>query len=264
MPRLNRWRDLAALLRALVAREIAGRYRGSWLGLGWAVLGPLLMLVLYTTVFTQVMQVRWPVADGAGHGHFALMVYAGMVIHGFVAEVLCNAPTAISRQANYVKRVVFPMPLLPLVTVGAACSTLLIGLGLLTLMKATNGDGLHSALVLMPLCVAPAFLFCIAAAWTLAAVGTFFRDLPHVMGFVATALLFASPVFYPPEAVPDILRAVMRVNPLAWSITPLRSVIQGQWPDMAPLLWQSLLMALACAAALWLYRRVQGSFADVL
>jgi lipopolysaccharide transport system permease protein len=219
---------------------------------------------LYTTVFTQVMQVRWPTSGGAGRGHFALMVYAGMVIHGFIAEILCNAPTAVIRQANYVKRVVFPMPLLPLVTTGTACCTLLIGLVLLATMTALAGGPANSALLLLPLCVLPALLFGVAAAWALAAIGTFLRDLPHVMGFVATALLFASPVFYPPEAVPDMLRAVMRWNPLAWSIVPLRAVIQGEWPELAPLLWRTLGLCFAAGAALWLYRRVQRSFADVL
>jgi len=254
------------LLYNLTLRAVQARYRGSWLGLGWSLLGPMLMLVLYTVVFTEVMRAKWPgLSDEQGKLGFAVMVYSGMVLHALIAEVLASSPMLIVGQSNYVKKVIFPLDLLPVVAVGAATVNLLIGVGLLLLLNGTIGTGLHAAALALPVILLPLLLFALGLAWLLAALGTFFRDLVQLTSFAATALLFVSPVLYPKSMVPHLMQPLLGVNPLTWPIENLRAaLVNGVWPDWTSVLLHVLVFAVFARIALALYRRVQGSFADVL
>lgn len=253
------------LLWALTRRDVESRYRGSWLGLGWSVVAPLTMLAIYTLVFTRIMHARWQGPAGDDALSYPLMAYSGMVVHTFIAEIMSSAPVSIIRQGNYVKRVVFPLTLLPVVAVGSASVGLIVGLALLIVMNTCAGSGLHATVLALPLAIAPTLLLGLGLAWLLAAVGTFVRDIPHVTGFVVTALFFASPILYPAEAVPDPLRQVLQFNPLAWGIGLVRGVItRGELPDALTWFSQLAVCLLFAMAALYIYRRVQGSFADVL
>ncbi|WP_051279108.1 ABC transporter permease [Chitinilyticum aquatile] len=256
----------ASLLVALTQREVQGRYKGSWLGLGWSLLGPMLMLLLYTLVFTEVMRARWPgISEQGGRTGFALMVYCGMLVHGWMAEILVLSPQALIRQSNYVKKVVFPLPLLPVVGVLAAGVNALIGLSLLLVLNAILGSGLHWSAIALPLVWLPLLLLGLGLAWLLTALGTYLRDIAQLTGFAATALLFASPVLYPASAVPAFLRPWMHLNPLTWLIESTRAVLLlGQWPDLGQWLLMLSLSTLLAFFGFWFFRRVQKGFADVL
>lgn len=252
------------LYRRLLAREILGRYRGSLLGLAWSLVTPLAMLAVYTFVFGFVFRGRW--ADGPPQAplDFALTLFAGLIVFNLFAEVLGRAPGLIASQPNFVKKVVFPLELLPLVAVGAALFHALASLAVLVAALAWRGE-LTLWLLALPLVWAPFLLLLAGLAWFFAALGVFLRDLGQMMGMAITALLFLSPVFYPVSALPAWLQPWTYLNPLSVPIEATRAVlIFGRAPD-----WVALVLycgsALACAGLGWLwFAKTRRGFADVL
>ena len=256
--------DHGSLLWQFARREISGRYRGSLLGFGWAVVNPLLLLAIYTFVFSVVFGMRWDgtVGDRAG---FALQVYAGMVVHGFFAECVTRAPTLVVDHRNLVKRVVFPLQLLPWSALVVAAFHFAVGVALVAVASAVRGGGLTAAALALPLVVAPLALFTLGFTYAFAALGVYLRDLAQVVGFFALSLLFLSPVFYPASAVPEAWRWIVAVNPLAHFIEMVRGcLVHGTWPAAGALaaLWAG---SLAVAwAGFYGFQRTRRGFADVL
>lgn len=250
------------LLLQLLRRDIAGRYRGSALGMLWPLLTPLLMLGVYSFVFSVVFPARWPGLSGEA---FAITLYGGLLVHGLAAEVLLRAPTAITSQVNYVKKVVFPLHLLPLVPVGSALFHGLLGLGILVAALLITQGSLPPTALLLPLVWLPFVVALCGAAWLLAALGVFLRDISQLMGLAVTLLMFLSPIFYPAEALPEAWRGLFSLNPLTVIITQTRQIlIQGQLPDFAALGIYALL-ALGFAALGWaFFHKTRKGFADVL
>ncbi len=254
----------ASLVWQFSRREIAGRYRGSFLGFGWAVLNPLLLLAIYTFVFSIVFQIRWdgPVTDRTG---FALVVYAGMIIHGFFAECITRAPTLIVDHRNLVKKVVFPLEVLPWTVLLVAAFHFLIGVVILTVASFVKTGAVPVTMLALPCIVIPLALLALGCVYACAALGVYLRDLSQVVGFVALTLLFLSPVFYPASAVPESWRFVIAFNPIASFIEMTRgAVLFDVWPPAQRLL---LMWALGLAVA-WLgfygFQRSRRGFADVL
>lgn len=254
----------ASLLWQFARREIAGRYRGSLLGFGWAVLNPLLLLAIYTFVFSVVFRIRWdgPATDRIG---FALVVYAGMIVHGFFAECMTRAPQLVVDNRNLVKKVVFPLEILPWSTLVVAGFHLLIGLALIALAVLVRNGGLPASAWALPAIVAPLALLALGVVYACAALGVYLRDLAQVVGFVALTLLFLSPVFYPPSAVPEEWRFVIAWNPIATFIEMTRgALLYGTWPGVGALavVWG---LGLACAwLGFYAFQRTRKGFADVL
>ncbi len=254
----------ASLLWQFSRRELAGRYRGSLLGFGWAIVNPLLLLAIYTFVFSVVFALRWdgPIQDRAG---FALVIYAGMIVHTFFAECLTRAPTLIVEQRNLVKRVVFPLHMLPWSVVLVAAFHYLVGVLLVILAVLLRTGTLPLTAVALPALWIPQALLALGIVYGFAALGVYLRDLAQLAGFIALTLLFMSPVFYPVSAVPSEWRFLIDLNPLAALIEGTRgALLYGRWPPPATLagLW-----ALAIAVA-WLgfygFQRSRRGFADVL
>jgi len=254
----------ASLLWQFARRDLSGRYRGSLLGFGWAVVNPLLLLAIYTFVFSVVFQIRWDVPVESRFG-LALVIYAGMVVHGFAAEVMTRAPALVVDNRNLVKRVVFPLHLLPWSVLLVAAFHYFVGLALIALAVLATTGSLPATAVALPLLWVPQALLALGIAYAFAALGVYLRDLSQVAGFLALALLFASPVFYPASAVPAQWQLVIALNPVAILIEATRgALLYRTWPDAATLAW---LWALGAAAA-WLgfywFQRTRRGFADVL
>jgi len=254
----------ASLLWQFARREVAGRYRGSLIGFGWAVLNPLLLLAIYTFVFSVVFRIRWdgPVTDRMG---FALVVYAGMIVHGFFAECMTRAPQLVVDNRNLVKRVVFPLEILPWSTLAVAGFHLVVGLALIALALLVKDGALPLSAFALPLIVVPLALLSLGVVYACAALGVYLRDLSQVVGFFALTLLFLSPVFYPPSAVPAEWRFVIALNPIATFIEMTRgALLYGTWPAPGPLSF----MWVGSLAAAWLgfyaFQRTRRGFADVL
>lgn len=254
----------ASLLWQFSRREVSGRYRGSLIGFGWAVLNPLLLLAVYTFVFSVVFRIRWegPVEDRSG---FALVVYAGMLVHGFFAECMTRAPALVVDHRNLVKRVVFPLEILPWSTLAVAAFHFAVGVVLIVVALLATAGAVPASALALPLVFLPLALLALGVTYAFAALGVYLRDLSQVVGFLALLLLFASPVFYPLSAVPEGWRFVVAVNPIAVFIELTRSVLLfGRWPTAASL---SAVWALGLAVA-WIgfygFQRTRRGFADVL
>ena len=253
-----------ALVWNLTRREIAGRYRGSMLGVFWSFLNPLLMLSVYTFVFTEVFRVRWD-SGSSGKLEFAIVLFAGMLVFSMFAECVSRAPGLIVGNPNYVKKVIFPLQIFTWVSV---CTALFhFGVGLLVLAAALlYAEGvLQPTALLLPFVMVPFVLFCAGLTWFLSALGVYVRDIGQIIGIVISALMFLSPLFFPISAVPEKYRALLMINPLTFPIEQVRSVlVWGRPPD-----WTSLAAyAAACLAVaiggLWWFNRTRRGFADVL
>ncbi|KAF0811427.1 Teichoic acid translocation permease protein TagG [Andreprevotia sp. IGB-42] len=253
-----------ALIGKFVTREMHSRYRGSLLGLMWSFVTPLLMLAVYTFVFSVVFKARWGVAQ-SGDGHFALMLFAGITVFSLFAEVVSRAPMLIVQQANYVKKVVFPLEVLPVSALGVAAVHTLITLLMLVVAAAWVQRGLPASALAVPLIFAPLLLLLLGLAWILAALGTYLRDIGQLIGLVVTAMQFLSPVFYPVSALPQSFQPMLRANPVTLPIESLRlALFAGQWPDWSALAVYSLIAVAVALGGAWLFMRLRTGFADVL
>ena len=259
------WRN-RRLLRDLTWREISGRYRGSWLGLAWSILTPLLMLAVYTFVFSVVFEARWSAAVvPGGKFDFALFVFVGVVLHGVLAEAITRSPGTVLGNANYVKKVIFPLELLPVTVVGAALFHALLAFAILLAAVLLLGGGLHWTLLWLPVLVLPLLLMALGLAWGLAALGVFLRDTAQVTGVLAMVLMFLAPVFYPVTALPGHLRGWLYLNPLTFVIEQARAVVfAGQAPDLPMLALFSGVALVVAQLGYGFFQKSRNGFADVL
>ena len=252
------------LIRQLIWRDVSQRYRGSLMGVLWSFITPLLLLFIYTFVFSLVLKVKWGQGDESV-GEFALTLFAGLNAFNLFAEIVSRSPGLILAVPNYVKRVPFPLEVLPFAAVCSACIHSFIAGGVLVLGCGLLLGYVSPTLYLLPLAYAPLVLLCLSAAWLLSSLGVYVRDIGQVVGLVVQGLFFMSPVFYSVEAVPMPLRLIMYVNPLTTIISGFRRVIL--WRDYLPWLpwagWLALSLALAWLSYIWFIKTKKG-FADVL
>lgn len=255
-------------------RDLAGRYRGSLLGMLWPLAQPVAQIAVFTLIFHGFMQVRWPVGSAAdastgtqalgGAWGYALNVFAGLAVFNFFAEVLGRAPVAVLAQPNLVTKVRFPLLLLPAVTVGAALvhvgvgSALLLGAALLT-------GTLTLQVAWLPLWLAPVLLYGASLALLLASLGVYVRDIGQMMAALTSLLMFLTPIFYPLAAVPPSLRGLFGLNPVAWAADSLRGLLlEGRALELWPWAVHLGVSAALALAAAWVFRRLERGFADVL
>ena len=200
------------LIARLAAREVHARHRQSWLGLAWLVLTPLAMLSIYTLVFRHVMRVRWHGLD-EGNLAFGLRIYAGLAVFSFFAECVNRAPGLVLEQPNLVKKVVFPLHILPWVSAASAALGLAVsGVLLLGLALLAKG-GLPLSALALPLVWLPLVPLVLGLSWLLTGLGTYVRDVGQVLGMAVSALMFLSPIFFPVEALPAAVRPWFRPPP---------------------------------------------------
>jgi lipopolysaccharide transport system permease protein len=252
------------LLWQFARRDVLARYRGSLLGLGWSLLTPLLMLGVYTFVFRTVFRARWPEGDDGGLA-FALQVYAGLIVFNLFAEMANRAPRLVLEQPNLVKKVVFPLEILPWVTLLAGLFHLAVNVAVLLVAIFFAQGALPASLIALPLVILAFAPFLLGMTWLLAALGVYLRDISQMMAMLTSLLMFLSPVFYPASALPERWQPLLTVNPLTLPIEQLRRVaLSGQWPDWGSLAVYALI---ACLCA-WLgatgFRLTRKGFADVL
>lgn len=252
------------LVLALAAREVAARYRGSLFGLAWALIQPIFMLAIYTFVFSEVFKARWPGGSGS-RTEFALVLFSGLLVFNLFAEVFNRAPTLIVGNANYVKKVVFPLEILPWVSVLTAMFSLAVNLLVwLAFYLISFGFPPVSAL-LAPVVMLPMIMFMTGLAWLLSALGVFLRDTTQITAIITTALMFLTPIFYPIAAIPASLRSILNINPLAPIIAQMRDVLiwgKGLDPVAYPL---CLLVSTAVFFfGFAFFQRTRRGFADVL
>lgn len=251
----------------LLERDLAQRHRGTLLGGIWALLNPLGMLAVFTFVLTQVFRIRWPDAPpDAPVTYCAIMVLCGMVTYGIFSEALTRACTGVVVSANLVKRVVFPIEVLPVVNVLAAVVNGLYGfVTLLGLSCLALGAPPPITSLLLPVVLIPLLLWTLGLGWLVAGLGVFARDLGHGLAIALQALYFLSPVLYTVEQVPAWARDVIGLNPLGAAIGDVRKVlIVGAPPSWSRWLLTAAAGLVVAGGGLAFFRRVKGAFADVL
>lgn len=260
---VNAWKQ-RHLIITLVKREVAARYRGSLLGNLWALITPLLMLAVYTFIFSVVFNARWS-GGGESRAEFALVLFAGLMVFNCFAECFNRAPRLILDNANYVTKVVFPLEILPWVSLGAAMINLGISVVVWLVFYALMYGLPHASALLLPVVLLPLLLLSVGVSWALAALGVFLRDLAQLVGVLSTMLMFLSPIFYPLEALPERFRGVLNVNPLTPIIAQARDVLYwGKLPAWDYYALTLLASALVAWGGFVLFQKTRQGFADVL
>jgi lipopolysaccharide transport system permease protein len=253
------------LIVEMAKREVVGRYKGSVMGLLWSFLNPLFMLAVYTFVFSVVFKARWTGTGDESRSEFAVILFAGMIVHSLFAEVLNRAPNLIISNANYVKKVIFPLEILPMVTLGAALFHAFVSLIVLTVAQLVIGGHVAWTIVFVPVIFIPLSILTLGLAWFLASLGVFLRDVGQTVGILMTVMLFLSPVFFPVTALPEKLRPFIMVNPLTFIIEQCRAVaIWGRYPDWTGLAaYTAMALVVAWLGYAW-FQKTRRGFADVL
>ncbi|MDO9167853.1 MAG: ABC transporter permease [Methylobacter sp.] len=258
------WRNRQLTLQ-MTRREVVGRYKGSVMGLLWSFLNPVFMLVVYTFVFSVVFKARWGVDGNDSKTQFAVVLFVGMIVHGLFAEVLNRAPLLILSNINYVKKVIFPLEILPVISMGAALFHSLVSLTVLLIAFVIFNSYLHWTVIFIPLVLFPLVILTLGFAWMLASLGVFLRDVGQTIGIVTTVMMFLSPVFFPITSLPEAYRPLMMANPLTFIIEQSREVlIWGHPPNWMGLgIYTLVATAIAWSGYAW-FQKTKKGFADVL
>jgi len=260
---VSSWRN-RGLIGALIKREVVGRYRGSIMGMLWSLFNPIVMLVIYTFVFSVVFKARWSV-DSSSKTEFALMLFAGLMVFNLFSECINRAPGLIIGNVNYVKKVVFPLEILPWVTLGGALFHFFVSLGVWLIAYLMLFEHVQYTAILLPIFLAPLVLFTLGLVWFLASIGVYLRDVSQIIGVLTSVLMFVSPIFYPITALPEKYRYLLALNPLTPAIEDARALLfRGQLPDLVHL----GIYYIAAALVFWLgfawFQKTRKGFADVL
>ena len=263
-----------ALIRTLVAnksltynmakREVMGRYKGSAMGLFWSFVNPVLMLAVYTFVFSVVFNARW--SGGVGSKtEFALVLFAGLLVFNFFSECINRAPMLIISNVNYVKKVVFPLEILPVVVLGGAAFHLFVSLVVWLIFYVIFFGIPHVSILMLPLALLPLVFLTLGLSWLLASLGTYIRDIGQVIGMVTMVLMFMSPIFYPVAALPPEYHSYMQLSPLTFVIEQARDVMIWAKPVnwMRWSVWMAVSLAISWLGFAW-FQKTRKGFADVL
>lgn len=257
------WRNRGLIL-SLIKREIIGRYKGSIFGLLWSFFNPIFMLAVYTFIFSVVFRARW--SEGAeSKSVFALVLFAGLIVFNLFSECINRAPGTILSNANFVKKVVFPLEVLPWINIGAALFHSLISIAVWIVFYLIELGIPHVTILLFPLVLLPLVFFIMGLSWTLASLGVYLRDVGQLIGIVTTIIMFLSPIFFPISALPASYQKYLLFNPLAPVIEQMRDVLfWGRIPSI--LFYLAYLVGsvvVACVGFAW-FQKTRKGFADVI
>jgi lipopolysaccharide transport system permease protein len=249
------------LLGQLIKRDVLLRYRGAMFGVLWIFLSPLIMLAIFAFVFGSIFQSRWPLLD-QGQPYW-LILYSGLIVFNLFSESVSRAPSSVRSYQSFVKKIIFPVHILPLVPLGAALVHAVFNVSILVGALAWTGK-LHYGALLFPLLLIPIILFAVGLSWFLAAWGVFLKDMSQIVPIFLQMLLFLSPVFYPASAVPAFLRPIYEYNPISVAIEACRAAVFG-----LPIGWASWCSALvvgfvAATLGFAFFQHSRDEFADVL
>lgn len=253
------------LLLRFTIRQIERQTKGSWLGMFWVIVNPLLMLALFTFVFGVIMGGDFGVAENPGRFDYPLGIFIGLTIMGLATETMGQGPQVILSHQNLVKKVVFPLYLLPMATVGSIFFKTLVSCLLAFLALLLVGPGFNWGFLWFPLILFPMLLLALGLAWLFSALGVYFHDSQQLTGFFGTALFYASAVFYPSSAIPAPIYDYLKYNPILQAIELSRDVLLWDIPLAGDkLLFLYLSGSFVCLAGYLCFRAMQEGFADVL
>lgn len=248
-----------------VRRQLFRRYRTFFLGFAWLVLTPLLMVALYTLVFSEILGLRFRAVEGDSSLNFGLYLYCGLIPFLAFAESVTQSVGSIRGNAVFVQKIVFPLEILPISTTTTGLVTKVAGLGVLIAVVAAVEQRLYWTVLLLPLLVVLQLIFMLGMSYLVAVLGTYLPDLKEVLTAVVRAMFFVTPIVWPPEMVPDRLRFVIDYNPLAYLVMAYRDLIlEGRLPGAMATLWFGLFSCALLAVGFFVFVKLKPHFADQL
>lgn len=213
-----------ALIKSLIARDINSKYNGSYIGVLWSIITPIVMLAIYTFVFSVVFKAKWGINSNS-KTEFALVLFAGMIIFNLFSECIARSTSLVLQNANYVKKVVFPLEILVPICLGSALFNFSISFCVWLIAYMMFFGIPHLSLLLFPLILLPFLFFVLGLSWFLSALSVYVRDIAQFINLIITVLLFMSPVFYPVTMLPENYRHYLFINPLTYFVESFRAVI---------------------------------------
>lgn len=252
------------LFRFLVVQDIKRRYQGSVLGLLWSLIIPLIMLAIYTFIFSEVFRAKWNV-DTENKFEFALMLFCGLSLYNMFSDVLGRSVGLIEQNQNYVKKVVFPLEILPGVVTFSALFNCVICYVILIVANTAMTGHLYLTVLQAPFVLIPHVVFCMGIAYLFSAVSVYVKDLVNFVGVIVTIGMYMSPVFFPISAVPETFRNIMMINPMTYSIENMRNVIiYGECINLSYFFVSILSACVVFSLGIWIFKRAKPGFADLL
>lgn len=253
------------LIKQMAWLEVVGRYKGSVMGILWSFINPVLMLAVYTFVFSVVFKAKWGVGGEESNTSFALILFVGLIVHGFLAEVLNRSPSLILSNINYVKKVVFPLEILSVINLAASLFHSVISLVVLLIASVAINGYVPWTIILIPVVLFPLATLVTGLSWMLASLGVFIRDIGQTIGIITTVMLFMSPVFFPLSAMPEKYQPFILANPLTFIIEQAREVLLfGHLPNWSGLgIYMIIASTVAWFGYIW-FQKTRKGFADVL
>jgi len=264
------------LLWQLGRRDVEMRYKGSVLGMLWSLITPVMTVGLYTFLFSVVFHAQWGEdfsenkavtlsGESSGHAQYALILFTGLMLHTFLADIMQRATGAVVGQANLVKKVVFPLHVLPAVVVFSSLFQIMVSATVLLLALMLSGQSAHWSWLSLPVLLAPLVVLGMGLAWLLGALGVYLRDLSQMMAWLITALLFSAPILYPLKTASQALGPWLLLNPLTFMVEEWRRVIYaGSWPNWQGWFFYSLVAFLVAGLGYAVFQKMKKGFADVL
>ena len=253
------------LLWRLTERAVASRYKGSALGVGWSLLQPLVMLGVYTFVFSTIFKSRWIGLEETGTLGYAVNLFAGLIVFNLFADCIGGSAGLVVSNKNYVTKVIFPLELLGATTLGSATFQAVTSALILVGFEIVAFQRIPITILFLPLVWLPLLLGCLALSWVVSALGVFLRDLEQLVPVLLSMTMFLSAVFYPISSLPSDVQPLMHLNPLAVVIEQTRRVaVAGMVPGLRYLLLGSVIGIIGCEVAYRGFQRARRGFADVL
>ncbi|MGM3175526.1 ABC transporter permease [Dickeya lacustris] len=261
---LSRLYNHIGLIKTLTIRDISSRYKGSFLGVLWTLINPIMMLAVYTFVFSVVFKARWPGGTGSKI-EFALLLFSGLIVYNIFSECVNKSPLLIVNNPNFVKKIIFPVEILPIVSVISslfqALMSFIVWAGFYFLFSGAP----PLTIILLPIILLPLIFITLGVSWFLAALGVYIRDISQITGLVTTALLFLSPIFYSTDSLPEQFQDLMKINPLTLIIEQVRDImIWGKPVDILDFLMITVFSLIVLVFGYLFFNRTKKGFADVL
>lgn len=251
------------LLETLIVRDLRVKYRDTFIGFWWMLIQPLLMLSTYAFVFGGIFGSRWQ--NKGTTADFVLLLFTGLILYVMFSDTINRSTTVIRSQPNFIKKVVFPLEILPMVILGSALFSAVINFSILFVLTLALNLKIDLTIFFLPLVILPLLILLMGMAWGIASLSVFFPDLGQIITFLSSLLLFLSPVFFPLSAAPKLVQPFLMLNPISFPIEEARNVILlGLYPNWIGLGIYTIIACTVAFVGLWIFQRSRTAFADVI
>ncbi|WP_088834221.1 ABC transporter permease [Paenibacillus tyrfis] len=252
------------LIKSFSKREVISKYKGSFLGILWSFITPLLMLIVYTFVFSEVFKAKWSTGSGSKI-EFAIIIFCGLLTFSIFGDVISRAPSLILSNTNYVKKVVFPLEILPVVALCSALINSFISLGILIICIGIFMGTIHWTLIFVPVVLCPLMFLSVGLGWLLSSLGVYLRDIAQIVTIAVQALMLLTPIFYPTTLIPQNLLFLYYLNPVGYVVEDMRKVIiWGKFPDWSSWGIEMLIGVVIFYLGYVWFQKTRAGFADVI